>query len=390
MKGIHLAFSAILVLSMVLMACAPAASPTPTAAPKATVAPAASPATTGATSTAKPAGTAVPAATPAAKASTPAAADPNHEASLVEAAKKEMQSGPLMIYTTQSDEPFLQFIKPFTTKYPFVKIEKWGGGDTDEIATRLAAEAAAGRNIADVLVSSDGVFQAGRTDLLMKYDYPAVKDLPPELQAPGGLGMPEMINVSVMAYNTNLVPKDQAPRNWGDILDPKYKGQIAIDVGAFEFLDMLRIAMGKEKAVDYLTKLAANQPLLKKGHSAMAEMLAAGEVKVIAEVFLFQVNRYKNRGAPIEWVRSDPIIGRKSFSGIAANAPHPNAAKLFMDWWGSQEGQDTYERSDGKFAPKGSGFAEATKGLNLKIAGLERFEYSKEDQELYSKIFQLK
>lgn len=386
MKGVYLILSAILVLGLTLAACSPAATPTPT--PTKAAAPAATTSASGATPTAKPAAGTPASTTPAAKSSSPAAADPNREAQLVEAAKKE--GGQLMIYTTQADQQFLEFTKGFTTKYPFVKVEKWGGGSSDDIATRLAAETAAGRNIADIVGSADGVFNAGRQDLLMKYEYPAVKDLPADLQVPGGLGMIHQINVSVMAYNTNLVPKAQAPKNWEDLLDPKWKGQFSIDYTGFPFMDMLRFAWGKEKTVDYLTKLAANGPLLKKGHSAQAEMLSAGEFKAIAEVFLYQVIAYQKKGAPIDWVRTDPIIGRKTPAGISANAPHPNTAKLYMDWWGSQAGQELYEQVDGKFTPRGSAFATNTKGLNTKIAGEEMREYTDEDQEMYTRLFQPK
>lgn len=343
-----------------------------------------------ATPTAKPAGaaTAAPATNPTAKPSSSGPSEADRVAALIEGAKKE---GKLLVYASESDKEFQEFTKPFRTKYPFIEVESWRGAGED-IAQRWLAEASAGRHVVDIIGTGVGDNYVTYKDagLMMKYDYPMMKDLPANLRDPESLAMVHQIMMVAMAYNTNLVSAAEAPKRWEDLLDPKWKGQMAIDNDNSQILTLLWMAWGKEKAVDFLTKLRANEPLLKKGHTAMTEMLAAGEFKVAVELFLYRVLDFQKKKAPIEWVRTDPMLGRITFATIPAKAPHPNAAKLYMDWWGSEEGQLHYEATHGNMSPRGKLFADTTKGLNVMLAGTEIRPLLEESDQIYRKIMQVR
>jgi iron(III) transport system substrate-binding protein len=99
-------------------------------------------------------------------------------------------------------------------------------------------------------------------------------------------------------------------------------------------------AMGEPQGVAYYRKLAANKPSMRKGHTLMAEMVAAGEIEIAIDTHVQGIARLKEKGAPIEWKPLQPAFGQPSSIGVAARAPHPEAAKLLADFILSREGQE--------------------------------------------------
>src|SRR5262249_5183335 len=136
-----------------------------------------------------------------------------------------------------------------------------------------------------------------------------------------------------------------------------------------------------------------NNPVLGEGSSARTEMLAAGAAKIDLRLNLNQIRERQKKGAPIDWVRTNPILEKGTFMFIAAHAPHPNAAMLFADWLTSTEGQQIYDDIKGQISPDGSvkggsaEMAEAIKGLNRVFVPLDMGKYTNEAEQLYKQIF---
>ncbi len=133
--------------------------------------------------------------------------------------------------------------------------------------------------------------------------------------------------------------KADVPKTYEDLLDPRWKGKkISIDDEAFGFLSGLITAWGKEKAVDYFKKLAAQEPVLMRGNTNRVQLTVAGEFALIV-AYAPTIQRETSRGAPINWVPLEPVPVQVNPAMIAANAPHPNAARLFTDFLLSKEAQ---------------------------------------------------
>jgi len=144
---------------------------------------------------------------------------------------------------------------------------------------------------------------------------------------------------NVIGYNTQLVARDQAPKSWEDLLDPKWKGKIALDEENFSWYGAMTQKWGKEKTQRYMRTLAKQDIQLRNGQTLIAQLMAAGEFSV-AMVLAHRIEKMKEQGAPVEWVTTlDPVTASLHPIGIAAKAPNPNAAKLFIDFILSKDGQ---------------------------------------------------
>lgn len=90
-----------------------------------------------------------------------------------------------------------------------------------------------------------------------------------------------------------------------------------------------------------MAALAKQQLQWRSGHGLLTDLMSAGEFPLVVVVYPDRVEQMKQKGQPVEWVQTaDPILVNLAPVGIAANAPHPNSAKLFIDYLLSKEGQD--------------------------------------------------
>jgi iron(III) transport system substrate-binding protein len=101
----------------------------------------------------------------------------------------------------------------------------------------------------------------------------------------------------------------------------------------------LKGAWGKEKALAYFKRLAALEPVLKRGNTERVQLAVAGEYSLII-AYNQTIQRMTSRGAPVDWVALEPAVTQVNPVMIAAKAPHPNAARLFYDFILSKEGQE--------------------------------------------------
>ena len=141
------------------------------------------------------------------------------------------------------------------------------------------------------------------------------------------------------AYNTRLVPARQLAKSYDDLLDPKWKGKLMMEgTKADWFAGMLQI-LGQERGLKYMRELAKQQPSPREGHELLAQLVVAGEGVFDINIPASSVERMKERGAPIDWTALGPVPAIMVGVGIATGAPHPNAAKLFLEFVLSREGQ---------------------------------------------------
>lgn len=317
-------------------------------------------------------------------------AQQQREARLIEGAKKE---GKLVFWGSDQASIMRPVLDAFSKKYPFIQTEYWRAG-SDKVAEKELAEARVGRQSFDFSsVDIDTYPEIKKAGLMKKYDWPNTRSWDPKYREPEGYAVARNILQTVIAYNRDLVPAAEAPKSWEDVLNPKWKGAISVDKEGYDWVLMLWAAWGKEKTVTYLKNVSKNGVTLGEGSSARTEMLAAGAFKIDLRLNLNQVRDRQKKGAPVEWVRTNPILEKGTFMYIAETAPHPNAAMLFADWLTSSEGQKIYSDAKGQISPdptlkgRSAEMAEVLKGLKRVFVPLDMGKYTNEAEQIYKDIF---
>lgn len=256
---------------------------------------------------------------------------------LIEGAKKE---GTVVYYTSTSTPEAVEMIRAFEKKYPFIKVNYYRAG-SDTLMEKILIETRTGRYNADVYnmrsFTNSILVQKG---LLGKYLSPHLKFYPEGFKDPEGRWTSFYMNPATIGYNTRLVPASQAPKDWPDLLDPKWKGEMIMDREESEwFANMLKV-MGRERGMEFMRRLAAQNLTFRVGHTLLAQLVAAGEFKIGVVMYSPRMEKMKSTGAPIEWVRAKPVIAYHYSISVAAHASHPNAARLLVDYFLSKEGQE--------------------------------------------------
>jgi iron(III) transport system substrate-binding protein len=261
----------------------------------------------------------------------------------VEGAKKE---GKLVYYTVLTLPESQALVAAFEKKYPFIKTELFRL-EGDKMRAKIATEARAGRYTVDV--TSNSITNTGllmRDGMLMPYKSPSRERIWPGLKDADGYWTGLYVRLYVIAYNTKLVAPKDAPLDWWDLLDPKWKGKkIGLDE-EIELYGALVTRWGKERANKLFQGLAAQEPLARRGHTLIAQMMAAGEFS-LSIAYGNRIEEMKSKGAPVDWVSSaDPVVASPSVIGILTRPAHPNAAQLFVDFALSREGQSLIKTFD--------------------------------------------
>jgi iron(III) transport system substrate-binding protein len=253
---------------------------------------------------------------------------------LVAAAKKE---GRLVLYTTNFLETEQAIAKRFNARFPGIAIEiiRAPGG---ALTTRMRAENATGRLSADVADLSDRTEAAEMMDLFAPYAPPNAKDYLPEFRT-GDRLWPRIRNSWVIGYNTALVPNP--PATWHDLVRSDYAElgiglTVALAGGGPWTLAMFQRQVLGEK---YWGELAATKPRLFPSGASMLDALTRGDV-AIAPITTQMVVPLSTQDAPVKWIAASEGMPTTTFAaGILLKAAHHNAAKLFLDWSLSREGQ---------------------------------------------------
>jgi iron(III) transport system substrate-binding protein len=241
----------------------------------------------------------------------------------------------------------------------------WRAG-TDRVLQRTLAEARAGRPEVDVVhVGAPEMEALAREDVLLPVTSPVHADLQPGSVPPHRQWAATLLSVWVQAYNTNLVPKESLPKTYADLLDPRWKGKLAIEAKDQDwFASVVDVMGGGEKGLAFFRTLAAtNGVSVRLGHTLLTNMVISGEVPLALTVYNYMPEQAKKRGAPIDWLALEPAIARANAVGIARNAPHPGAARLFYDYLLGEEAQQHFVSMD--YVPSNTKVASPLRGIRI-------------------------
>jgi len=264
----------------------------------------------------------------------------DREQRIVEAAKKEKQA---VVYTSLNLKDSVPITQAFEKKYG-VKIELWRSS-SEKVLQRAVTEARAGRHSVDAFELNGPEMEAlYREGLLEEFWSPHFKSLPPAAFPKHKHYAADRFNFFTIAYNTNLVKPDEVPNRYEDLLHPRWVGKIGIEGSDEDWFASIVKHMGEAKGLAFFRKLAAMKPQVRTGHTLLAELVAAGEIPLVATIYNHNAERLLVNGAPIKWKALDPTFGRPNAVAVTKNAPRPHAALLFVDFMLSPEGQELLKK----------------------------------------------
>jgi iron(III) transport system substrate-binding protein len=253
---------------------------------------------------------------------------------LIAAAKKE---GKVTYYTANFAEVEQEVIKAFNKRFPEIKIEmvRAPGG---QLITRIKTESAANKLSADVVNFSDRGLMLEIQDMFMDYAPPNAADYRTDVLVSPKL-WPGVTLAWSIAYNTALIKT--APAKWIDLLKPEYKGkQIGEVIAPSGGTTWTRVMFERQVlGPDYHAKEAAQDVVMYPSGAPASDALVRGEVSVAPLLYNIIFTKIKE-GAPAEAIFPPEGVPINPYAdGIPKTAPNPNAAKLFMNWRLSKEGQ---------------------------------------------------
>jgi iron(III) transport system substrate-binding protein len=281
---------------------------------------------------------------------------------LVAAAQKE---GTFTLYTSIPASDTQALVAPFEKKYG-IKVKLWRGSSVN-VLQRTLSEIAGKRYEVDGIYTDFLKMEAlYREKVLQPVTSPWFKDLIPGSVPAHREWAASMLSVWVHSYNTNLVKKEELPKTYQDLLDPKWKGKLGIEGKIPEWYATVVTDMGEENGIRYFKNLVAgNGVSVRSGLSVLNNMVAAGDVPLAITVFNYMPIGLKRDGAPIDWFVMEPAVARANGMGISRRATHPNAAMLFYDYMLTPEAQKLMVALD--FVPTNASVASPMANVRLKL-----------------------
>ena len=259
---------------------------------------------------------------------------------LIEAAKKE---GKVVFYTAMDLQFAQQLGKAFEVNFPGIaaRVERSGA---ERVFTRIDQEYSANIHAVDVVNTSDQahcIVWKSNGWLAPYLPEDVAKNFDKRYYDPDGLHATTRILVSPLAYNTSLVKKEDAPKSFKDLLDPKWKGKmVKAHPGYSGTIMNATFQLARDLGWGYFEKLAAQNVMQVQSATDTPKKIALGERAVMVDGAGYLVIRNKEAGQPVEIVY--PEEGTPLATGPSAvfkAAPNPNAARLFQNWVHSREAQ---------------------------------------------------
>ena len=258
-----------------------------------------------------------------------------------EEAKKE---GSAVLYTSLNLEDSQPLVDAFSAKYPGVRVEVNRQGSTSLVTKILAERRVGKRDNADLVqtgADSLDLMLMETPTIFQKYTSP---ERPPEER---GLYSGVYFTILTVAYNSRVVTGADIPKRYNDLLRDRWKGKAAVNLNNYGWIYAMMDFFGPEKGMDFLRKFAGHNPRPGRGTALMVQQwLGSGEVEIALPLNHDGIKSYTDKGLPVQWARlEDPLYAELSTIGILGMAPHPNAARLLVDYMLSKEGQTIMAKS---------------------------------------------
>jgi iron(III) transport system substrate-binding protein len=270
---------------------------------------------------------------------------------LEEGAKKE---GKVAWYTSLIvDQATKPIEEGFKKKYPFLQVDTIRG-DSTQILSRSLAEARAHNVHMDVIAASlAGAFKKG--GIAQVFDSPILAEYPKSYIDPDHTYVTYRTSFLGIAWNTKLVSKEDAPKSYDDLLNPKWKGKMvwsqSPETGGPFMITYFRLTRGEDKGMEFLKKLQGQQVKTLSGSvRTILDQVIAGEYPIGIGMAMSHVAISLAAGAPVAAVSPSPMFARSGTINMVKDAPHPYAAMLLIDYVLSKDGGQAVMR-DAQYNP---------------------------------------
>ena len=255
----------------------------------------------------------------------------------IEGANKE---GEVILYASMNLEESNTMIARFEQKYPFVKV-KVNRTDSEKLLTKILIEARAKKSFADAIQTLGFAMHTLKKSQQLGHYLTTENGYYAKEYKEEGYWTTVYTNPYVVAYNSRIVGRENLPRRYEDLLHPMWQGKMMMEPTKVDWFGGVLQVMGKEKGLKYMRELAKQKIMNRIGHDLIAQLVAAGEASLDIDIPAPSVDRVRKRGAPIDWVAFPPAPASLIGIGIASQPVHPNAARLYVDFVLSLEGQKT-------------------------------------------------
>jgi iron(III) transport system substrate-binding protein len=242
------------------------------------------------------------------------------------------REGSLTVYASMAEKDLIRLVSAFERRYG-IKVNVWRSGKNN-VLRRAVDEARAGRFDVDVVHNPSPEMELlHRERLLQEVRSPYQRELIPEAVAPHREWAGPRVYVFVQAYNTGKVKREELPKTFADLLDPRWKGKIAIEAKEQEWFYTLVHEMGEEAGIAFFRELVAKNGLtVRNGNALLNNLVVAGDIPLALTLYSYLPEQSRRAGAPIDWIALKPTIAYTDGIGVMRRAPHPNAAVLFYDF----------------------------------------------------------
>jgi len=306
---------------------------------------------------------------------------------LYEKAKKE---GQLVVYMATSAKTEEVVFPAFEKRFPGIKVNHVNA-TADQLVTRAVAEARGGRIIADVISGTQNyITQLREQNMLLDIALPEGAPYPAVLK--GSYWVATDTEFFIAAWNSSRLKKEDEPKTFEDFADPKWAKRLIAEPRDFQLLlGLAKYKYGSdEKAIDLFKKIAANKPEFFKGHSQLAELLAAGQADVCMTCYAHHIPPMAKKGAPLQIMLGEGVGRIGGTVTIVRGAPHPNAGLLWARWLISEEGQRAFAQAGETPAhPKVEPMEKIIPAKTYMLTADDTKEFPKY-QKLWNEIFQLR
>lgn len=292
----------------------------------------------------------------------------------------------LAVYGTALAAQFDKFVEPFRRRYPFIKAQ-YSRTTGEALTSKILREVAAHQLSADVVLINNYTHRIFmKRNIITAYSPPGAANFPTGFVDKQGHWVGFYLVPYAITYNSKLVSKNDAPKSFDDLLQPRWKGRISLEREEYLVTQAHMQYLGQQKGIEYFKKLAQQELVLVNGHSNQAMLLTACEFPIIVYSDIARTEELKRKGAPIEWVRAEPHITVLVSAAITREARHPAAARLFMNYLASDEGQKEILNIDKppalpKFQP------DYLRGVKLFPADWTLSDSYEEHNKIYREIF---
>ena len=254
--------------------------------------------------------------------------------------KGAQAEGELAYYGTLPIDEFLPLARVYNSRYRAMELNHYFS-PRDGILNRTLTEARAGRHAVDVVqVDLSYGYQLMNANLVQAYQVPGANRYFDGTFDPSGNWHSMYYLTTALMYNSAAVKAEQAPKSYEELLSPSWKGKMLFDPEAGYILAAMEEAWGRDKAVNYLTRLSKQDLSYRRGGTLTTQVVTSGEYPIGIAINGETSAAIREKGAPLGFKVLAPAIVKPEGLFVAKNAPHPHAALLFAEWVLSDEAQN--------------------------------------------------